>query len=289
MNKIYSLFFLLFIFFTSCKQSEESKIQKTCTTYIEGRIAFENGDTLKIKPVVGDTLYRQMLLNRQYSRLLESDLAIGPELLTITPKTVEIKGNKATCIMNSPMPFQLNLVRSNDQWKIVGENEIFPNAYSIAAIEKKISDYKVFLKGKPARDPVFQITNRFFYDVNNYCKNNNLNALKNNCDDATADFVKHLYEYAKKRSGADVINEEINNPHAASGDISFKGDLAYYMFYQENASVLLKKTGDTYKVIGFNGIKSASISNQMMEDQYVELLRAVRLVKSEQYRNKNIK
>lgn len=289
MNKIYSLLFLLFIFLTSCKQSEESKIKETCTTYIEGRVAFENGDTLKIKPVLGDTLYRQMLLNRQYSRLLESDLAIGPELLTITPKTVEIKGNKATCIMNSPIHFHLNLLRSNDQWKIVGENDIFPNAYTIPALEKKISDYKVYLKGKPARDPVFQITNLFFNDVNNYCKNNDLNALKNNCDDATANFVKRLYEYAKKRSGADVINEEINNPHAASGDISFKGDLAYYMFYQESSSVLLKKIGDTYKVIGFNGIKSASISNQMMEDQYVGLLRAVRLVKSEQYRNKNIK
>jgi hypothetical protein len=289
MNKIYSLFFLLFIFFTSCKQSEESKIQETCTTYIEGRIAFENGDTLKIKPVVGDTIYRQMLLNRQYSRLLESNLAIGPDLITITPKTVEIKGNKATCIMNSPIPFQLNLLRSNDQWKIVGENEIFPNAYSIAALEKKISDYKAYLKGKPARDPIFKITNLFFNDVNNYCKNNDLNTLKNNCDDATVDFVKRLYEYSKKRSGTDVINEEINNPHAASGAISFKGDLAYYMFYQESSSVLLKKIGDTYKVIGFNGIKSASISKQMMEDQYVELLRAVRLVKSEQYRNKNIK
>ena len=274
---------------TSCKQSEESKIKETCTTYMEGRLAFENGDTLKIKPVIGDTLYRLMLLNRQYSRLLESDLTFGQELLTITPKTVEIKGNKATCIMNSPIPFQLNLVRNNDQWTIVGENEIFPNAYSIAAVEKKIKDYKVYLKGKPARDPVFQITNIFFSDVNNYCKNNDLNALKNNCDDATADFVKRLYEYAKKRSGADVINEEINNPHAASGDISFKGDLAYYMFYQESSSVLLKKIGDTYKVIGFNGIKSASISKQMMEDQYVELLRAVRLIKSEQYRNKNIK
>jgi len=289
MNKIYSLLFLLFIFLTSCKQSEESKIKETCTTYMEGRLAFENGDTLKIKPVIGDTLYRLMLLNRQYSRLLESDLTFGQELLTITPKTVEIKGNKATCIMNSPIPFQLNLVRNNDQWTIVGENEIFPNAYSIAAVEKKIKDYKVYLKGKPARDPVFQITNIFFSDVNNYCKNNDLNALKNNCDDATADFVKRLYEYAKKRSGADVINEEINNPHAASGDISFKGDLAYYMFYQESSSVLLKKIGDTYKVIGFNGIKSASISKQMMEDQYVELLRAVRLIKSEQYRNKNIK
>ncbi|MEN2412925.1 hypothetical protein [Flavobacterium mesophilum] len=289
MNKIYSLLFLLFIFLTSCKQSEESKIKETCTTYMEGRLAFENGDTLKIKPVIGDTLYRLMLLNRQYSRLLESDLTFGQELLTITPKTVEIKGNKATCIMNSPIPFQLNLVRNNDQWTIVGENEIFPNAYSIAAVEKKIKDYKVYLKGKPARDPVFQITNIFFSDVNNYCKNNDLNALKNNCDDATADFVKRLYEYAKKRSGADVINEEINNPHAASGDISFKGDLAYYMFYQESSSVLLKKIGNTYKVIGFNGIKSASISKQMMEDQYVELLRAVRLIKSEQYRNKNIK
>ncbi|KIC02789.1 hypothetical protein OA88_06600 [Flavobacterium sp. JRM] len=287
MNKIYSLVLLLFISLISCKKSEESKIEDVCITYMKGRIALESGDSLKLKPVTGDTLYKLMMLNHQYLVLLKSNLS--PPDFNLFPEEVEIKGNKATCLMSGGEHYKLNLYKTKEDWKVNGENDKFPNSQSIIEAQKKIADYTLTLKGKSTKDSVVQIANRFFMDANNYFKNNDPKILKNNSDDDSAKFVELLFSYAKKRSGIKAINDEVNKPYSSSGEIMLEGDKATYQFYQENVSVLLQKTRNSYKVIGFNGMKSSYINQQIIEEQYIDLLRSVRLLSPKEYRNKDIR
>jgi hypothetical protein len=143
MNKIYFLLFLLLTSFISC-QSEESKIKDVCKTYVEGRTALENGDSLKLRPVTGDTLYKLMMLDRQYTKLIGSELSIP--YYELQPVEVEIKGNKATCLMSEYEHYKLNLYKTKGEWKVNGENDKFPNFQSIIGLQKKIDNYKVALK-----------------------------------------------------------------------------------------------------------------------------------------------
>ena len=125
MKNPYSIFFLLLLFFISCKESEESKIKNVCNDFIKGRIALEKGDSIPLKAVTEDSLYKIIVLNERYAKML--DAVMIKANLNIEPVLVEIKGNTAICQMSGDEYYKIHLYKTKNIWKVNGENNIFPD------------------------------------------------------------------------------------------------------------------------------------------------------------------
>lgn len=291
MKKFYVLVFLSFFLFSSCKKvevkkSEEDKIKEVCSKFMSGRRALENGQTTTLKSVTEDSLYKLIVLNQQYVQMLQTSVIKAD--LNIVPTLVEIKGNTATCKMSGMEFYVIHLYKTKNDWKVNGENGIFANTAMIAASQKKIDDYKIYLKKKPKLDAVLKVVNQFFLDARLYFKNGDSEVLKNNCTDDTVDFMQRLCSYAKKRSGEKTLIEEMEKPNPMVGDIEFDGDKAIFKFYGEDIFLLLQKIDNSYKISGFNKINSKNINQQIITNQYLDLLRASKFIRQKQYIDKSI-
>ena len=287
MKNPYSIFFLLLLFFISCKESEESKIKNVCNDFIKGRIALEKGDSIPLKAVTEDSLYKIIVLNERYAKML--DAAMIKANLNIEPVLVEIKGNTAICQMSGDEYYKIHLYKTKNIWKVNGENNIFPDSKMIMSSQKKLDNYKVFLKKKPAIDSILSVVNLFFAESRTYFKNNDSEAFKETCTDDTVIYLKNLFSYAKKRTGEKLLTEEMEQQNIMVGDVEFEGDKATFKFSHENIFILFKKIENSYKITGFNGLNSKNISEQIIKKNYLDLLRATKLIRPEQYKNKEIK
>lgn len=280
------LLYLSFNFINGCAQSEESKIKETCNKFVKGRIALNEGDSLLLKSVVSDSLYYLIMLHQQYEEMLrKEDVPIISADLNIYPKSVEIKGNRAICLMSGEEYYQINLFKESGIWKVKGENGVYPIPDRIAEAKQKLIDYKAFLKNKPLSDSVLTVVNEFFDDVRNYFKAQNLDLLNKTCSEATTKFVQRLEIYAKRRSGLELM-KEIEKPNLTTGDVKPENDVVIFTFYKEEITIILKKEYNTFKIIGFNGLESSQISDEIMNVQYLDFLRAMKLIRSKQYRDK---
>lgn len=108
------------------------------------------------------------------------------------------------------------------------------------------------------------------------------------CDDDSVYFIQHFCAYAKKRTGVKTLTEEMEKPNFMVGDVEFEKNLIYFKFYNENIFIQFKKANNTYKIIGFNGVESRHLSPVGIKEDYTDYLRALKLIRSEQYRNKEI-
>ncbi|SDE00759.1 hypothetical protein [Pedobacter soli] len=278
---------LLFALVLGCKQSEEGKIHEVCSTFISGRIALRYGDSLKLKSVMEDSLFRLFMLNEQYIKVVDAP-TMRPNL-DIYPTKVTINGNRATCKMSGDEFYYINLIKKGDRWIVIGENEIYASPDKLLAIRKKIRKYQLFLVDKPARDSVMRIMDIFRPGLEPAFKDNNFKYLESVSDRATVDFIRKFFDYAKRRSGVPLLTAEIDSHHVVAGDVSFKGNQASFKFYQEEVSIALKKIEDEYVVTGFNHMDSKDISPSVMEKHYMDLLRVLELVRQKEFRNKAIK
>ena len=281
---------LLLLLISCCKESEETKVKNTCSTFIKGRKALRKGDETELKSVTEDSLFKLIKLNQQYFEVLKTTAqGIETDLDMIHPISVKIMGDSATCQMSSMENYEINLRKYKGIWKVKGENGITASPEKIANVTKKIVDYKVLLKTLPAQHKVITYVNSFFDATKRYFKTQQTDSLKVKCTNETLDFIKRLYTYSKQRTGMKVLTEEIDQPNYLTGDVYFKGDKSVYLFYHENTTIDLTKHNNTYLVSGLNGQEPKHITMPLIEDQYLLLLRALKLVRQEQYRNKDIK
>ena len=288
MKMKYAISLLFLVCLWGCKQSEESKIKEICSRFIEGRRALLKGDSLKLKLVTEDSLYRLIILNQQYFDILDATKIRAD--LRISPVSVEIDGDCATCLMSGEEHYKINLCRNNGRWEVKGENGIYPTSERLAAAKKQLADYKDFLKTRPQKYQVIKIVNNFFDGVRVFFKSGKSTLLQETCDNSSADFIERLCAYAKNRTGVALMSQEMEKYNTVMGDISLKGDSAVFRFFREEETfVNLKKTDDSYVIIGFNGIDSENLTNKVMKDNYLALLRAVKLIRVKQYRDKAIK
>jgi len=254
---------------------------------MKGRIALKNGDSSELKSVTEDSLFRLLMLNHQYLEIVDAPV-IGADL-NIEAKSVEISGNCATCLMSGMEYYKIHLCKDGNKWKIKGENGIYATSEMITKAKKKLDDYKIFLIAKPGIDSVLTVVNNFFKNANQYFKSNDPETLRETCDNASIDFIQRLYSYAKSRSGLDVIITEMEKPNYLTGDVTFNDNRAVFKFYNEETTILLQRTETSFIVTGFNGIDSKNINDRIMNEQYVNLLRSLKSLRQEQYRNKLIK
>lgn len=275
------------LLFSACEQSEENKVKSTCDNFIKGRIALKKGDDTQLKAVTEDSLFKLIKLNQEYMKLLTATVIEAD--LNIYAKSAVVNGDSASCVMSGFEPYEITLRKYNGIWKVKAENGMTATPEKIAAIKKKIADEKIAMKIRPAQHKVLRFVNSFLADTKNYFKGQPADSLSIKSTPATLDFIKRFYIYAKKRTGVPLLTKEMDAPNFLSADVAFEGNKAFYLFYNENISISLEKHGDSYLITGFNGTDSKYLKQQNIEDNYINLLRALKLMRSEQYRDKEIK
>ncbi|TCC97191.1 hypothetical protein [Pedobacter hiemivivus] len=278
----------MFLFTTSCKQTEESKIKEIANQYMQGRIKLKSGDTLQLKSVTEPLLFRFIKLTQEYLKIVDAPI-ISEDISRISAGEVKIDGEKATCRMIGHDYYLIHLIKTGDSWKVNGENNEYMTVEKIAALRKKIADQIKFKQNKPAIYSVIKVVNLFFEGVREYVKDGNISELEIITTPDTRNMIQKFYNYAKQRSGEDILSKEIEKFNLVLGDVTFESDQAEFKFSNESRTINLTKQNNHYKISGLEGLKSSEISQRMMADNYLNLLRALKLVRGPEYRLPEIK
>ena len=98
-----------------------------------------------------------------------------------------------------------------------------------------------------------------------------------------------LYNYAKKRTGLETLHTEMAQPSFLTGDATFDGDDVVFKFYNEEIFINLKRDNNSFIITGFNHLNSGNITYAWMDGRYLDFLRAMKLIRSGQYRSKDLK
>jgi len=207
--------------------------------------------------------------------------------LRMQVKSVEIDGNCASCDMTSYEQYKIHLCKDENNWKVKGENSIFPTTERINKARKKITNYKRQKELKPRVDSILKTVNKFLPRVKTFFLTQELESLDTICDKPTIKLIKNLYSYAKQRIGLELLHDEMSKPNFMVGDYYDENGLIEFKFYKEDITIVLTKTTENKFIIsGFNGVLSDDIDNEIMKNQYLELLRAMKLTRQARYRNK---
>lgn len=158
-----------------------------------------------------------------------------------------------------------------------------------AALSKKIADQIEFKKNKPAIYSVINVVNLFFEGVRKYVKEVNISKLETITTAYTRNMIKKFYSYAKQRSNEDILSKEIEKFNLVIGVVTFENDRAEFKFSNEPRTINLIKQNNYYKISGLEGLKSSEITQRIMVDNYLNLLRALKLVRKPEYRLPEIK
>lgn len=287
--KIYIPLLLGFILMVSC--GEKSEIRKTCQAFIDGRIALREGDSIRLKQVTEDSLYTLIMLHKQYENLAYAPV-IRPSLRMYV-KSIKIEDNCAVCEMSAQEYYNINLCKDeNDRWVVKGENWKYGTSAKIAKARKKLADFKIHLKERPAQDSVLASLNTFFKGAKSYFKTQDIGMVQQSSNEATVDFVKRLYTYSIEKTGQELLEKEMAKPDYTVFDVIFnenQKDKVVCEFYKEpETTVHLIKTDSMYIVTGLNDVKSKDITNQLLKEKYPEFLRSLRLIKAKKYRKEDI-
>ena len=256
---------------------------------MKGRIAFKrNRDSTLLKSVTSDSLFLLIRLNRKYIKSVNAP--VSSPSLNFGPKSVEINGDKATCMMGSYEYYFLNLRKEEDRWIIYGENDEFPSDARVKSIRDKMVKQKEYLKRKPRVDSILRAANAFYTGVDAYFKTQEDEKLLLACDKATANFVKTFYVFAKKRTGLKLLLAEMKKFRSGVGDAYFDEgkDIVSFKFYKEEENILLRKNADGYTVVGVYNILSSDIKKSDLKYLYRNLLRSLKLTPSLRYMSKEI-
>ncbi|WP_047547523.1 hypothetical protein [Psychroserpens sp. Hel_I_66] len=272
----------------SCAQSESSKVKETCNRFIKGRIDLRRNDSTQIKAVTEDSLYRLLMLHHNYAQMLDAPIVNAD--LRMSVKSVEITEDCASCEMSSIEYYKIHLCKDGEDWKVQGENSIYPTAERLAKARQKIIDHKKKHVQKPITDSILKAVNIFLPTVKDYFLTENQEPLKTICDDATVNFIKQFYAYAKERTGLEVLHTEMSQPNFMVGDYFNDNGLIEFRFYNEETTIVFTKNDQNEMMVsGFNGTMSKDIDRIYMKDHYLELLRAMKLTRQPRYRSEDLK
>ncbi|BAO76860.1 hypothetical protein [Winogradskyella sp. PG-2] len=289
MYTLKSKFIVLVIFafmVSGYAQTEAENVKETCNRFINGRINLRANDSLELKAVASDSLFRLIMLHHKYEQMLKTRIIRAD--LRMRVKSVDINGDCASCEMTSIEYYKIHLCKDGDKnWRVKGENSIFPTEERITKAKNKIKNYNKQKRLKPRVDSILKVVNRFLPRVKDYFLTQNLDPLKSICDEATLRFIQNFYAYAKERSGIELLHDEMNKPNFMVGDYYDKNNLIEYKFYNEDISIVLTKNNkNNFIISGFNGNKSGAINEDLRKNYYLDFLRSMKLTRQARYRNK---
>lgn len=270
----------------SCRMSEETRVKNACEQFIRGRIALDEGDSTVLKEVTEDSLFQLIMLNKKYEQMLHAPV-IKPDL-NIYPVSADVKDSSATCLMSGMEEYRIHLCKHGDDWKVKGENEVYPNAWRFASVKEKIQQQQKFNEEKPARDSVLMSVNTFVTAAKQYFYKPDPGLFSGTCSDATVRLIQRLFSYVKRKADPAILKEEMSKEIFGTGDVISGGGRATFKYYEEDVSLMLKLTNGKYVITGFNGRPSEYYTDEQIAAEYPDLLRAMKLVPPKQYRNKKL-
>ena len=103
-------------------QDETAKVRETCNTFIRARKALKQGDSLLIRSVTEDSLYKLLMLNHNYAKMLKTRILEAD--LNIWAKSVEVNDSCGSCQMSGYEYYNIKVCKYDGQWKVMGENDI---------------------------------------------------------------------------------------------------------------------------------------------------------------------
>ena len=130
--------FILFCLSVSyvCSQNDSTKIAEVCNKFIQGRIDLRQGDSLLLKSVTEDSLFKLIMLNHKYIKLLKAPVVRAD--LRMRVNSVEVNDSCATCSMSSYEYYKIKLCKYNNKWKVKGENDIYATTERIQRAERLV-------------------------------------------------------------------------------------------------------------------------------------------------------
>lgn len=273
------------IIFSGCAQSEADKVKETCNRFINGRIHLRANDSLELKAVAEDSLYRLIMLHHKYEKMLTARIIRAD--LSMRVKSVNLDKDCASCEMTSMEAYKIHLCKDGEDWKVKGENSIFPTTERLNKARNKIKDYKKQKLLRPRTDSILKVVNIFLPLVKDYFLTETLEPLSAICDAPTLDFIKTFYTYTKERTGLELLHNEMSQPNFMVGDYYTENGLLEFKFYNEDITIVLTHNSENKFIIsGFNGLLSSDIDDTVMIHQYLDLLRSLKLTRQPRYRNK---
>ena len=282
-------FIWLCIFFLLCsceKMREESTVKNVCENFLKGRIAYNQGDETMLKEATSDTLFLVIELNKEHAKVLRAGGAqgINEDIKRIKITNVNLEDDCAVCNTNRNEYYFINLCKDdNGKWKVQGENNKYPSAAQIHLTKNEIQKQKEYLVKKSVIDSVLKVVNSFHKAVKTYFLTDDINILSETCNSATFKAVKSLYYYTKKINRLEELKEEIKFPKALAMDPLFEGESVKSKFYKEEIFVNLKKIDNHYTIVGLNNINSDKITTNTIHQNYLDLLRALYLLRTKTY------
>lgn len=281
-------FIWLCIVFSLCsceKMMERNDVRNACQKFIKGRVAFDEGNSAMLQEVTSDSLFLVIELNKEYSKVLRAGGAtsIREDIKRIKITNVTVEEDCAICNTSFEEYYFINVCKEDDVWKVKGENNRYPTAAQIHRTKKKIKEQKEYLVKKPAIDSVLKVINSFHKASKAYFLTGDSSTLAETCDAATFNTVKLLYYYTKKINRLEELKEEINFQKALAMDPLFEGENVKAKFYKEQTYVNLIKHNNNYLITGLNNINSHEITMKVIHNQYVDLLRALYLLRPKKY------
>jgi len=279
---------VLFVCVGCAEKSESSAAKTACEQFMKGRIAFDKGDETLLKEFTSDSLFLVIQLNKQHSKVLRAGGATGirEDIKRIKITSVDVKEDCAICKTSYGDYYFINVCKDDGVWKVQGENNKYPTAAQILRTKNKIQKQKEFIVKKPAIDSVLKVVNAFHTAVKTYFLTENINSLPETCDAATLKAVKAIYAYTQKIDKLPALKKEIEFPKALVMDPLFDGKKVKCKFYDEETYINLEKINNNYTMTGLLNIDSDKITNKTIKDNYLDLLRALKLLRTKRYWNK---
>lgn len=269
--------------------SNKTKIQEICQTYIDARLGLNEGDSVLLKDVTSDSMYQMVMLNHYHGELIKEHspdvVMVGSqkELGYLIPGEVEINQDKAKCRMNNTiLYYSINLKNVDDKWIIIGENDKLPQAETFNSVKKKMTVLRSQILEKPFRDSVLNELTNFFSSVESYFNGSSKSFTNEYCDRATARLIRNLHSYVDKRNHNSLLEQEMEKPKYVTFEVKGADGVAKCKYYNDSLYINFTKIDGMYRVTGFNGVDSKVIS---IRTGYATLLRTLRLIDINAHKN----
>lgn len=273
----------------SCEQSEQSKIEEVSSNFIQGRLALASNDSSLLRATTNDSLYRMIMLNYRFIKLINGRYNELQELRMMRPEGVTINGDNAVCKMMFIEPYHLNLRKYGDTWKVCGENDKYPSEEAYQRTLKKYEEQAVIKSQRPLFDSVIKVVNDFYMSAKYNFHTPKPEMLKPSCSDDVIALLERIKKVAFDKLGKDVVLAEMGHEDFTPGDIEKVGETVVFRLYQEPTKLTLKLVNGNYQIIGINDSDKLKITDETIAINLVYYLRAMKIVRGENYRDKRIK
>ncbi|WP_459212097.1 hypothetical protein [Aquimarina rhabdastrellae] len=260
--------------------AQEEEVRTVCQTWIKGRIAlFRSGDITLLNTVNSDKLDELYAIYKEELALLFSEGYSNRRFVKSNEETtiadIKIAGDTAICKMNSLSIMELNLVKTDGEWLVHGENGTYITDAIIKERKEQLIEKRKSTENVLKSRPVLKQITRLKRDITRLYKEQNYSILEDYCAKPVIDFIKEFIPYSLAQESLSEIERKSKLYKSWVGHTRFTDNkVVCKMNNEENRIFHLELNKNKEWIItGFNNtIGSALVRKKMIED-YQDFLR----------------